>query len=167
MYFPNVLPFKVSLFEPSEEPIQTQQVNLETKESSMSEGNSAFGNLVGSSNVPSVTNVVKPVKSLFNGCIDEKCASFSTMSLSDSTTSSVDTGTHTVFYCVNKNMNGVDMTKYDINFSIEDDLYNVIPSEKVSTVMNLYTKKEPIQYEVFNSTITWVAIYLENCNDIK
>lgn len=166
IYFPNLLPFSDDI---AEVPLEVSEPLELTQESSMSEevtNTSAFGSLVGSTGISASSKIVKPKQAVFNNCLDESCSSFN-VTTSDGISSKLVTGTNTAFFCVNKRINGTDMTKYNINFDIEDDLYSPISENNISTILSLYRDKEPIQYESIGDIVNWVSIYLDSCTTIK
>lgn len=174
MYLPNLLPFTPSFFKPSTvEPardlisvVTTQETSASSEEELPVDTSTLFGNIAKPDSLEK--RKVSSAKGFFDKCISPTCESVSVFTdTSMSKTATYSLGSTTVPFCVNKSIKGVNMTTYNIDFKIEDDLYTVIPFTKLSSVLNNYHAEDPIQYEFIGGNLNWISIYLDDCDVIK
>jgi len=170
IYFPSLFPFTLPFVESTpkvEEELVLTEIPVAT--SLTPESASLFGSLTAT--VPTVTveeaRLSGVLLGLFDKCVLEDCSSVSIYR--DITGKSDVSDEYTMMdgakaHCVEKTRNGVDMTKVAVNYEIEDDMFTDIPSSNVIEVLSTYATKSPVQYELSNDRISWISIYLDDCN---
>jgi hypothetical protein len=170
MYFPNISSFKLpylnNIFKTSkEEPIRYTDTPA-LKESTMSDGTYPYN----SAPVTVQRELTNFIPGTFDSCTIDDCSSITVLesaensSLIQKTYSITD---DTLVLCVNRYIDGNDTSDTFIDFSNPlDSVYKELRQDRL-TALQKYTKDAPIQHDYIDDKLTWISIYLDNCNDFK
>lgn len=170
MYFPQLLPSKFSylntMFKTSKEDSISYVDTSIVKEQTLP-GNDNFYDSTSTNEGREMQNFIP---GSFDSCSTDACSSISILETAED--SSLIQKTYlvtdsTMVFCVNRFVDGNDTSDTFLDFSNPlDSIYKKLTDQRLIALQE-YKKDSPIQYDYMDDKLTWISIYLENCNDFK